>query len=57
MKINIFSPDSPLYPFRWFAVIVLALTLLMTWADLGGWRLFSFSNGQSWSSSGPGYHK
>lgn len=57
MKLNFFDNESPYFPFRWFIVIALSLTVFMTWHDLTGGRMFVFSSQQQWSSSGPGYHK
>jgi hypothetical protein len=57
MKINFFKAASPLYPFRWFIIIMLVLVVGLVYADLTGWRLFTFSNQQQWNASGPGYHK
>lgn len=46
---------------RHFIGFSLFATLLLVWfvyAGLTGWRIFSSSgSGQTWSSSGPGYHK
>ncbi len=57
MKLNFFNQGSPSYRYRWFIVIVLAITTFMAWHDLAGGRMFAFSGQQQWSSSGPGYHK
>jgi len=55
-NLNFFNRGSTLYPFRWFLVFALALATLMSYADLTGWRLLSFSGQQQWNSSGPGTH-
>jgi len=57
MKINFFNTTSPFHPLRWFIIIMLVLVSTMVYADLTGWRLFTFSNQQQWNASGPGYHK
>ncbi|HEX2607986.1 MAG TPA: hypothetical protein VHK91_11425 [Flavisolibacter sp.] len=57
MKIKFIKPDSPLYPFRWFIIIGICIASLMAYADVTGWRLFSFSTQQQWNAGGPGYHK
>lgn len=57
MKINFFNSHSPLFPFRWFIIIALVLTGWMTYANLTGWRVLTFSNQQQWNASGPGGHK
>lgn len=57
MMINFFNHNHPLYSFRWFIVFALCIAGLMAYADLTGWRILSFSDGQQWNASGPGYHK
>lgn len=57
MKLNFLKRRSPLFQFRWFIVTFLASALLMLYCDIAGRRMFSFSNQQQWSSSGPGSHK
>ncbi|HZH37384.1 MAG TPA: hypothetical protein VEX65_08915 [Flavisolibacter sp.] len=57
MKINPFQTGSFLYPFRWYIIFVLCVAGLMLYADLTGWRLLQFSEGQQWNADGPGYHK
>lgn len=57
MKFNPFNPQSPLFAFRWFIIVTLALVALMTYHDLTGSRMFAASSQQQWNSSGPGYHK
>lgn len=58
MKINFFSPASALFPFRWFIVITLMVSLFVVIADQLGWRLLSSSGQQQqWNARGPGYHK
>ncbi|HEY0678147.1 MAG TPA: hypothetical protein VGD17_07665 [Chitinophagaceae bacterium] len=57
MNWNAFNKGSALFPFRWFIIFAIAVAGLMTYADMTGWRLFSFSNQQQWSANGPGYHK
>ena len=41
---NPFSSDSTWYPFRWFLVILAALTMSMSYADFTGWRFLGPSN-------------
>ena len=57
MKINFFNNDNVLFPFRWYIIIFLCVAGLMVYADITGMRLLTFSDGQQWSSKGPGYHK
>jgi hypothetical protein len=57
MKILFFKPQSAYYPFRWFIVFVFALTSLLMYANLTGWRLLGASNQQQWTARSPGYHK
>jgi hypothetical protein len=46
-----------LYPLRWFFIWALIMAACMVYANLTGWRAFSFGSTQQWSASGPGYHK
>lgn len=57
MQFNFFNNRSPFFQFRWFIISFLLVTTLMLFYDLTGRRMFSFSNQQQWSSSGPGSHK
>lgn len=57
MKLNLFDARSPLYDFRWFIIICLAISAFMAYHDISGGRMFAASGQQQWSSSGPGYHK
>ncbi|WP_315817557.1 hypothetical protein [Paraflavitalea speifideaquila] len=41
----------------WFYLLVIILAGWMTYANLTGWKLFYSNAPQTWSSSGPGYHK
>jgi hypothetical protein len=41
----------------WYYILALLLAGGMTYANYTGWRIFSFGSQQTWSSSGPGYHK
>ena len=57
MNLNFFNNESPLYPLRWFIIVVLAAGSYMTYADVSGGRMLSFPGQQQWNASGPGYHK
>ncbi|MBL7726979.1 MAG: hypothetical protein JNM68_04800 [Dinghuibacter sp.] len=57
MKLNIFNSLSPLFPYRWFITLALALTLFMLYHDVAGKRMFTGKGDQEWNSSGPGHHK
>ncbi|MEI6945899.1 hypothetical protein V9K67_01780 [Paraflavisolibacter sp. H34] len=57
MKINFFDRGSPLYPFRWFILISLAIIGTVAYADNTGWRILSFGSQQQWNASGQGFHK
>jgi hypothetical protein len=57
MKLNIFSPASPLFPFRWIAVVLAVLLSVMIWYDVSGGAMFSGNGQKEWSSRGAGYHK
>lgn len=57
MNFNLFKSNSPLFPFRWFIVCTVLVAAVMVYYDVTGTRMFSFSNQQQWSSSGPGSHK
>ncbi|HVF97490.1 MAG TPA: hypothetical protein VM871_09225 [Flavisolibacter sp.] len=57
MKINFFNAASPLFPFRWYLLLMLILAGTLGYANLSGWRIFSGGQ-QQWNASGPGgYHK
>lgn len=57
MNLNFFKKTSPLFEFRWFIITFIAVAGLMLYSDISGIRMFTFSNQQQWSSSGPGSHK
>jgi hypothetical protein len=57
MKLNIFKPDSPLYDLRWLIIGLIGISVYMAWNDFSGGRIFTWSNQQTWSNSGPGSHK
>ncbi|MFT3825064.1 MAG: hypothetical protein QM731_14165 [Chitinophagaceae bacterium] len=41
----------------WFYIFAISILGWMVYANLTGWRIFTFNNTQTWSASGPGYHK
>lgn len=49
--------SNDLNPLKWYFLLLIALSTLLTYADYTGWRLLSFSNQESWSASGPSGHK
>ncbi|MES2892021.1 MAG: hypothetical protein V4725_08420 [Bacteroidota bacterium] len=57
MQLNFFNSRSPFFDFRWFITITILVTVFMVWHDLTGGRMFTTTNQQQWSSTGPGYHK
>jgi hypothetical protein len=57
MKLNFFKNNAPLFPLRWFIVCTALSAAVMVYCNVTGKRMFSFSNQQQWSSSGPGSHK
>ncbi|HEX6192940.1 MAG TPA: hypothetical protein VFZ42_11285 [Chitinophagaceae bacterium] len=57
MKINIFKPESTLYPLRWIIVWIVFLSAFMLYHDLTGGRMFGGSKQEQWQSKGAGYHK
>jgi len=57
MKFNFFDNRSPFFQFRWFALSFVVIAMTMLYFNYSGKRMFSFSNQQQWSSSGPGSHK
>jgi hypothetical protein len=54
---NLIDKYPLLREFKWYIIVVIALSAIMAWYDLSGDRLFETSAQQKWSSSGPGYHK
>ncbi|MGC4100239.1 hypothetical protein [Ferruginibacter sp.] len=57
MKFDLFNNRSPFFKFRWFILSFVIVAAIMLYYDFSGKRMFSFSNQQQWSSSGPGSHK
>lgn len=57
MKFPFINKKSPLFPFRWFMVWFLLAIAFMFYHHLLGGRVFNRNAQQTWSSSGPGYHK
>lgn len=48
------------YPFRWFFAIIAIMLFCMSYADITGWRMMSFSGGTGRGGSyygGPTGHK
>jgi hypothetical protein len=43
--------------YKWLLAVLLVLLVWMVYADLSGWRLFTWGSDSSWSAGGPGYHK
>jgi len=41
----------------WYYILFLGLAGWMVYANMHGWRVFIPNQQQTWSSSGPGYHK
>ena len=41
----------------WYYLFVLVLLSWMAYANLTGWRIFTFNSQQTWNAGGPGYHK
>jgi hypothetical protein len=56
MKRNFFT-DPQFAKLTWLWILAGALMVLITYANLTGWRLMSTSDHSKWESSGPGYHK
>lgn len=56
-KINPFDRLSFLYPYRWFMLLAVGMTIIMAYHDLTGRRIFKTGNQQQWVNSGPGFHK
>lgn len=48
---------SVLYKLRFVLIVSFVLLIWMVYANYTGWRVMSFEKTESWSSSGPGYHK
>jgi len=57
MNLNFFSNRSPLFEFKWYIIIVIAVAAFMLYHDIPGGRMFTTSKTQEWKASGPGAHK
>lgn len=51
------SKQSNIKSMSWFYLLAIVLAGIMTFANLTGWRVFTFNSQQAWGASGPGYHK
>jgi hypothetical protein len=48
---------AKLKPYKWLLAGLLVLLVWMAYADLNGWRLFTWGSDSNWNANGPGYHK